>query len=262
MTESILNIELHPAYFAYAIKAPNELNYTQAQIDHIDAGKPSSIDLQHLSVWLKGLQNVWNRSFQKIFICIHGYPHTITPDAQGGELAVTQLSSQVIEQPYFVHKYLKEEFCITMMIPPALKKLLDSYFWGATLLTSSYGICQHILNDDATPTSLNLHITPREGTFFYKRYNEPVYLNAFNYTNQDDLLYYVLLVYQKLFLSVDSFPLTVSGLVEEDSEIYKLLYQYIRNISIADFELPLEENIELSSVVQPNYLANLLYIAK
>ena len=35
MTESVLNIELHPNFFAYAVKSPQETLYSKAHIEHL-----------------------------------------------------------------------------------------------------------------------------------------------------------------------------------------------------------------------------------
>lgn len=262
MTESILNIELHPAYFAYALKAQHDNSYAQVQIEHVNIHPTQNIDLQQLSTWLKGLQNIWNQSFQKIFIAIHGYPTTITPDAESGIVTHQNLHANLIEYPQYIQNQLADEFYFTMSIPKELKTLLDSYFWGATIRPSNFGICKYYLEETKSVGLLNLHITPNEGCFFSTKNNKVRYYNSFKYKNQDDLLYYVLLVYKMLDLSVDSYPLTLTGLVEKDSEIFKLLYQYIRNIHIEEFTLPLESSIELPTVVKPNYLANLLFISK
>ncbi len=261
VTESILNIELHPAYFAYAVKAPNENMYSNAHIEHLSIVPGNGIDFSRLSEWLKSLQNIWNRSYQKVYIAIHGYPVTVTPDKEGGVITLQNIQSLSIKDEYFIQSELINEFILTFSIPETLKKLLDSYFVGAAIVPSTFGICKHILKDTHHISQLNLHITPGEGHFFYVVSKQPKYFNTFRYKNKDDLLYFTLLVYKMLELEPDSYPLSISGLVEKDSEVFKLLYQYIRNIYTADFPVPLKDHSEHSEIVQPNYLANLLFIA-
>lgn len=52
--------------------------------------------------------------------------------------------------------------------------------------------------------------------------------NAFPFESSTDFIYYVLLVYQQFELKPEIVPLTIAGWVVEDSEIYHLLYRYIR----------------------------------
>lgn len=53
----------------------------------------------------------------------------------------------------------------------------------------------------------------------------------YGFQNAEDCLYFVLLAYKTLGLSTEKHPLLLSGELIQDSEIYKLLYQYIRHIS-------------------------------
>lgn len=260
MTESILNIELHPTFFAYAIKAQNEGLYSNAQIEHLSPTSKHEIDIQQLGDWLKGLQELWNISFQKIYIALHAYPTTVTPDSEGGALALKNLNSTVSDNGQVIQKGLSDDFIFSMFVPEKIMNLLNSYFLGAKIVPSSYGICKYLLKNHTEDQLLNLHITPTEGHFFYIKNNQPVYFNSFSYRNEDDLLYYTLLVYKALNLSVDLLPLSLSGMVEKESKIFKLLYQYIRNIKVTISDLPIDETH--SKNVQPHYLANLLYIVK
>ena len=57
------------------------------------------------------------------------------------------------------------------------------------------------------------------------------FFNSFNYKTAEDLIYYLLFTYEQLQLNPDQTPLIISGEIEEDSEVYKLLFKYIRNIS-------------------------------
>ncbi len=260
MTENLIHIELHPAYFAYTFKASSAQLYSQAQITHLQNTSNHGIDTDQLGTWLKSLQHIWNTPFHKIFIAVHGYPATLTPDPKGGELALIHLHHLNDDSGSFIHKRLNDNYILTQFIPHSLKNILDSYFLEATLIPSSYGICRHILEEKNEEDVLNLHITPNEGQFFYIKNNRPEYFNSFLYRNKDDLLYFTLLVYQTFNLSPDSFPLSITGMIEKDSEIYRLLYQYIRYPKLVLDNLPIETSA--LNNIQPHYLANLLYTVK
>ena len=63
-----------------------------------------------------------------------------------------------------------------------------------------------------------------------------LFYNAFQYQKPSDLLYFVLLAYDQFRLSPEITPLTVSGTITEDSEVYQQIYRYIR--TIRDIRLP------------------------
>ena len=57
------------------------------------------------------------------------------------------------------------------------------------------------------------------------------FFNSFSYKAAEDLIYYLLFTCEQLNLNPDQTPLIISGEIEQDSEVYKLLYRYVRNIS-------------------------------
>ena len=57
------------------------------------------------------------------------------------------------------------------------------------------------------------------------------FFNSFSYRATEDLIYYLLFTFEQLQLNPNETPLIIFGEIEEDSEVYKLLYKYIRNIS-------------------------------
>ena len=73
---------------------------------------------------------------------------------------------------------------------------------------------------------------------------ELVFFNTFDFAKPADLLYYVLLAYKQFDLNPLDVPLALNGTLLEDSDIYRLLLQYIRTmhfLSLPDgFQLPAE----------------------
>ena len=63
-----------------------------------------------------------------------------------------------------------------------------------------------------------------------------LFYNSFAFSASSDLLYYVLMLYDQFRLSTQDTPLIVAGNLLEDSELYRLLYRFVRDIRFA--ELP------------------------
>ena len=259
--ESILTIELHPAYFAFAVKEPDTSVFQSVVLDHNERNITPVIDVDALSEWLKQYQTVWNRTYQKICISLHGYPVTVAPDEEAAEDFLVTLFGIDEQQYHIARAEFDRDFIWVLGIPKAIKSLLDNYFLGAMLVPGAHGICKQLLHSNQDSHSLNLHITPKEACFFFIQQNRPLYYNVFRYTDEEDLLYYILLVYKMLDLDPESFPISLTGLIEADSNLYKMLYQYIRNIYIAELPVPVAEDSYDSLIIQPNYLANLVFSA-
>jgi hypothetical protein len=57
-----------------------------------------------------------------------------------------------------------------------------------------------------------------------------VLYNSFSYETKEDFVYYVLFVAEQLKQNPEDFELELFGEIEPYSEIYKLLYRYVRNV--------------------------------
>lgn len=73
-----------------------------------------------------------------------------------------------------------------------------------------------------------------------------VLFNAYDFSKPSDLLYFILLVYQQFDLNPLEIPLTLSGTLMEDSDIFRLLVRYIRPMRFP----PTVESMALPESVQ------------
>lgn len=69
--------------------------------------------------------------------------------------------------------------------------------------------------------------------------------NSFEYRAKEDFLYYVLFTAEQLNLNPETFPLFLLGDISEESELFKMAYKYVRNVSLMDVSA-LQQHNELS----------------
>ncbi|OAD44995.1 hypothetical protein LPB303_09815 [Polaribacter atrinae] len=58
--------------------------------------------------------------------------------------------------------------------------------------------------------------------------------NSFNFQTKEDFIYYILFTFEQLKLDVEKIALFFTGDIEPESEIYKITYQYIRNVAFLE----------------------------
>lgn len=58
--------------------------------------------------------------------------------------------------------------------------------------------------------------------------------NSYYFDTKEDFIYYILFTFEQLKLDVEETQLSFTGEIEKSSEIYKIAYQYIRNISFLE----------------------------
>lgn len=78
-----------------------------------------------------------------------------------------------------------------------------------------------------------------------------LFYNSFAFSASSDLLYYVLLLYDQFRLNTQDTPLIVAGNLLEDSELYRLLYRFIRDIRFA--ELPSHYHLPTDKPALPGH---------
>ncbi len=61
-----------------------------------------------------------------------------------------------------------------------------------------------------------------------------VFANSFPYRTPQDLVYFILNIYEQFKLSPEVTPLSISGSLTEDSDIFKFIYRYVRYINFVN----------------------------
>ncbi|APG64206.1 hypothetical protein LPB136_01970 [Tenacibaculum todarodis] len=75
-----------------------------------------------------------------------------------------------------------------------------------------------------------VHVTKNQLDIIVVQENKLLFYNSFPFNTKEDFIYYILFTAEQLGLNPDDFQLTFLGDIEAASEIYKITYNYIRNI--------------------------------
>ena len=74
-----------------------------------------------------------------------------------------------------------------------------------------------------------------------------LFSNSFSFTSKEDFIYYLLFTAEQLELNTNEFPLFFTGDIQEETEIYKITYQYIRNVDFLRSKNPIFMNSSFSN---------------
>ena len=66
-----------------------------------------------------------------------------------------------------------------------------------------------------------------------------LFYNNFEYQTKEDFIYYILFTLEQLELSTDKTKVSLLGDINKQSELYKILYTYVRNISFFNSKNPI-----------------------
>lgn len=74
--------------------------------------------------------------------------------------------------------------------------------------------------------------------------------NFFSFSTKEDFIYYILFTAEQLNLNPEEFELILMGDIEKESELYAIVYQYIRNIK---FYTPNNDNLKLNEIASHSH---------
>ena len=69
-----------------------------------------------------------------------------------------------------------------------------------------------------------------------------MFYNIFEYQTKEDFIYYILFTLEQLELSTDKTNVSLLGDINKQSELYKILYTYVRNIVFFNSKNPIFNN--------------------
>ena len=131
-----------------------------------------------------------------------------------------------------------------------VERLLSSYFSSARFYHCStpvlYGfrrIAKHLMGHSLflNVAGKTVHLALFEDGKFH-------FSNVFSFQNSRDFIYYVMLIYDQFQLKPETVPVYIAGQIVEDSEIYHLLYRYIRHLNMVQSPDYLHFDIKHGSV--------------
>lgn len=253
-----LIIELHPNFLGFACRQRNAEYIQPLKLEYIQPGPGNSMDMEALKLWLKRYQSIWNRSFDTVNIAVH-IPHlTIVPDPSLGEQTLIALDN-LPESYQWLQTFLQKDFYWSFAIDKQLADLLKNYFFGASIVPGTHGWMQFIQDKFETEKEFLSAIVYHDKVHIsYWKEGRCLFYNQYSYNAKEDLLYYVLLTYKMFELDPGSFPLHLSGFIEEKSPLFEAMYMFIRNIQMAEFKANVTTEDLEEAKCQPHYLINLL----
>ena len=115
---------------------------------------------------------------------------------------------------------------------PFLSDMLGRYFRKPEIVHSYTPLLLSLRQAFEHQQGKRLYVNVREHIvqIVFMDGDELILCNSYPYQSAEDFIYYVLLVMEQFRLKPESVPVTLSGLLVLESEVYRLLYRYIRHL--------------------------------
>ncbi|MFY7812205.1 MAG: DUF3822 family protein, partial [Flavobacterium sp.] len=86
-------------------------------------------------------------------------------------------------------------------------------------------------NKNIIPLQFFVHFIEDSFQIIIIQNSQLIFYNTFNFTSEIDVLYYILFVAEQFKLNPENFPLVLLGDITEETSIFKIIYQYVRNVT-------------------------------
>ncbi|TDU40210.1 uncharacterized protein DUF3822 [Gelidibacter sediminis] len=148
-----------------------------------------------------------------------------------------KFSSKIIKTDFISHDTIEVNNSVNVFVPYVnINNYIFEVYGAFEYKHASTILIEHALQEtQATEeTKLYINVAPVHFEMVVVHNGQLQLYNTFDYHTKEDFLYYILFVIEQLKLDPETLLLTLSGSIEKDDELYKLLYTYIRFVSFEE----------------------------
>jgi len=233
-----LSIQISLDGFSFAILDIPKGKYTVLKSVHFFLKRPRVLFMK-VKELVSGDEHL-NLKYKSVEILYSSEKFTLVPQAflQHGSVDKFFGFNHEIEKGFHIDKTLlskAEAWCI-FNIPENLKEFLALKFPKATLKHNLFPLIERALKENKNfPGRCQVHLN------FFRTYFELIVLsgtklqlcNQFNYSGENDVVYFVLYVFDQLKLSPDTTELVFHGQLPQTGPVYQTFKKYVRKTIFA-----------------------------
>lgn len=220
------------------------LNRTSNTIEHlytIDFDKkltPFEV-LNQLKAELSS-NTIYSEEFSAVQVIHHNGLSTIVPKPLYNEdhsADYLKFNSKILKTDFISEDEININESVNVYVPYVnINNYIFETFGEFVYKHSSTILIDTILQRHLKHESIDLHLNVNSNTFeLIVTDNGALTLyNTFEYQTVEDFAYYTLFSIEQLQLDPETVNVSVTGTINEDDEKYKVLYKYLRHISIED----------------------------
>lgn len=92
------------------------------------------------------------------------------------------------------------------------------------------------ISKENTVTNVYVHVSKNDFDVVVIKQNELILYNSFTLNTTEDFAYFILFIFEQLQLDRDTDKIVLLGNIDQQSELYKLIFKYIRNIEFLKYD--------------------------
>ena len=191
-----------------------------------------------------------NNSFNEASIIYATSLYSLVPTALFDSSKASEylkFNSKILANDFIAFDTIKEQDMTVVYIPFInINNYLFDRFGDFSYYHSTTLLLKHILEkekDYALP-KVYINLTNNLFDFIAVKNGKLIICNSYEFNTPEDFIYYILFCLEQLKMNPDTADIYISGTIEKEDANYKILFNYIRNITFYSFKeaLKLKEN--------------------
>lgn len=262
LKETYLSIQIYLDGFSFCIYNPNTKNHIAFQRFGFDENINTPENL------LKEFQTAFeenellNQSYKKVTVIHQNELATIVPLKyfdEGNLKEYLKHTVKVLPIDYISYDTIQNIGANSVYIPFVnINNFLFQKFGEFDFYHSSTLLIDLLYKKQESSKTKNVFINVHNNSFELIFFNEQKLelFNVFSFDTAEDFIYYILFAMEQLDIDTNSIDIELLGDIEKESELFDILYKYVRNVKFShENELPKDFDVlaKHSNYVLLNY---------
>tara|TARA_B110000977_G_scaffold6008_1_gene8467 strand:- start:134 stop:910 length:777 start_codon:yes stop_codon:yes gene_type:complete len=182
-------------------------------------------------------QDLLQQNFSSTSICICNSLNTLTPKAlyekENGK-EILRFNQALLQNENETNDWLQSiQAFNSYTLPQELQRCFNKHYPNQKWKHQSSILIESLLQQFKLNEEVKIYLSVENTAFeiIVLDGRKLKFFNSYTYRSAEDVIYYLLFACEQLGLNPDQIPVVISGEIEESSEVYKLLYRYVRNLS-------------------------------
>ncbi|MFC2109237.1 DUF3822 family protein [Bacteroidota bacterium] len=238
LKETYLSIQISLDGFSFSIYCINTSKYIafeEYQLD-LENKNPESLLIPLKAIFKENLLLQQN-SFKKVFIQYNNDLSTVVPQkyfTEANLASYLQHTIKVLANDFIAFDEIDQLEANVVYIPYInINNFLFSIFGSfeykhiSSVLLETLSVSYR----DSEDEKMFIHVSDLNFQIIVLKQGKLLFYNSYSYQTCEDFIYYILFVCQQLKFDTNTIDTILLGSIEKESELYRIAYQYIRNLS-------------------------------
>ena len=184
-----------------------------------------------------------NNNFSSVKVIHYNSLSTVVPGVlfdKNNTLSYLKFNSKILQNDYVAYDKIFNNECVNVYIPYVninnyIFKIFDVFVYNhySSIILEKV----KLIEKNATTPTLYLNINENHMELIYFAENKLVFYNRFDFNSTEDLIYFLLFTLDQLKLNPEEIPMVITGNISENDDNYRIIYKYVRNVSIYNSEI-------------------------